>query len=45
MLERAEIIAKLRKNIKAGYIFQIHLVSPEEFKIYKKFIDEMKEIS
>jgi len=44
-LERAEMIAKLRKNIEAGYIFQIHLISPEEFEIYKKFIDKMREIS
>jgi len=44
MLERAEMIANLRKNIKAGYIFQIHLVSPKEFEIYKKFIDKMREI-
>ncbi len=43
-LERAKIIAKLREKIKSGYIFQIHLVSLEEFKIYKKFIDVMREI-
>lgn len=44
MLERAELIAKLREGIEAGYIFQIHLVTPEEFEVYKKFIDVMKEV-
>ena len=42
--ERAELIAKLREGIEAEYIFQIHLVTPEEFEVYKKFIDVMKEV-
>ena len=44
MLERAEVVAKLREGIEAGYIFQIHLVTPKEFELYKKFIDVMREV-
>jgi len=44
MLERAELVAKLREGIEGGYIFQIHLVTPKEFEMYKKFIDVMKEV-
>jgi len=44
MLERAEVIAKLKKGIKGAYIFEIHLVAPSEFEYYKFFVDKMTEI-
>ncbi len=45
MLERARIIAKMREGIPGAYIFQIHLVTPEEFRIYKRFIDAIKRVA
>ena len=41
-IERARITAGLREG--PNYIFQIHLVSPEEFEIYRKFVDVLREL-
>lgn len=44
MFERADIVAKLKRGIKANYMFEIHLVTPEEFNYYKFFIKKIVEI-
>lgn len=44
MFKRASIVSKLRKGIKAGYIFEIHLVTPKEFDYYKFFVKKMVRI-
>ncbi|MEM0480607.1 MAG: nucleotidyltransferase domain-containing protein [Candidatus Aenigmatarchaeota archaeon] len=42
--ERVKIKRKIKEGINYSFIFQIHLVSYEEFEYYKKFIDVMKEV-
>lgn len=42
--KRAEIILKIKEEIKDDSILQIHLVTPKEFEYYKFFVDKIVEI-
>ena len=43
-LRRAEIIAEIREKAKLPYEFELHLLTPEKFKIYRRMFGKLKEI-
>lgn len=44
MFKRAKILLTIKEGLRAGYMFEIHLVTKKEFEWYKFFIDKFVEI-
>jgi len=42
--ERSKIKIRIKEKAKRFFIFQLHFLTREEFKIYKKFIDKIVKI-
>ena len=43
--ERARILNKIKEFINFNLLFEIHLLTPKEFKFYKRFIKKLRRLS